>query len=126
MRLEEREINAGIYRLYKDLLALRASDPVFSHNDRATTRPVALTSQAVAVHRWHGDEHRLLLANFGKETALDLSGIPSLPVGWHGWSVMLSSAWSRFGGDDVKPEDLDDGIVFPARTAMIWEISPNT
>ena len=126
LRLEEREINAGIYRLYKDLLALRASDPVFSHNDRATTRAVALTSQAVAVHRWHGDEHRLLLANFGNETALDLSGMPSLPVGWHGWSVMLSTGWSRFGGHDVKPEDRDDRIVFPARTAMIWEISPNT
>ena len=128
LKLGERERHAGIYRLYMDLLQLRASDRVLSHNDRATTRASALTSQVIVVYRWHESEHRILLANVGNEIAVDLASIVDLPSGWYGRSgrsgrsVMFSTAWTRYGGDGCRPEDHEDRMVIPARTAMIWQI----
>jgi len=124
LKLAERQAHAGIYRLYADLLGLRATDPVLSRNDRATTRAMAITSQLVAVHRWHGDEHRLLLANFGNEIMVDPGSIADMPSGWAGMSVLLSTAWTRYGGEGDRPEDREDGrLTLPARTAAIWHIS---
>ncbi len=84
-----------------------------------------MTSQLIVVHRWHESEHRILLANVGNEIAVDLASIVDLPSGWYGRSgrsVMFSTAWTRYGGDGRRPEDHEDRMVIPARTAMIWQI----
>ncbi|MBA2276606.1 MAG: malto-oligosyltrehalose trehalohydrolase, partial [Chloroflexia bacterium] len=59
LRLDERFTNAGIYLLYRTMLALRAEDEVLAMGDRTHTRAAALTAQIVAVHRWWGAEHCL-------------------------------------------------------------------
>ncbi|MDQ3654486.1 MAG: malto-oligosyltrehalose trehalohydrolase, partial [Chloroflexota bacterium] len=124
LKLEERRKHAGIYRLYTDLLGLRATDPVLSRNDRAATRASAVTSQLIVVHRWHESEHRILLANVGNEIAVDVASIADLPAGWYGRSVMFSTAWTRYGGDGHPANDREDGLVtLPPRTASIWQIS---
>ena len=57
------DTHAGTLRLHRDLLSLRRTDPVLSHNDRHTTETVALGEHVVAVLRWWGDEFRLLVAD---------------------------------------------------------------
>jgi maltooligosyltrehalose trehalohydrolase len=117
LKLEERETNAGIYRLYRDLLAMRRDDPVLSQNDRSRTRAQALTSQQVAVQRWAGDEHRLLLANFGAEATVDLAVLEGLPEGE--WRVLLNTTDRLYDGTGEDVNVSGRSVVIPARSAVV-------
>jgi maltooligosyltrehalose trehalohydrolase len=120
LKLDERQRNAGIYELYRALLDLRHRDPVLSHHDRMTTRASALGAQAITVHRWHGDEHRLLIANFGAETKLGrmtTPGLSDLPTG--DWRLLLSTSDLRFGGTGEPVTIEADAVTLPARSAVI-------
>lgn len=124
----ERETNAGVLAVYRALLDLRRNDAVLSINDRQRTRAVALTAQVIALHRWHGDQHRLLIANFGMATVLDKSMLApvSLEPG-HDWTLMLSTGDVASGGTGttVIRDQQDRGAVLqvPARTAALWSFS---
>jgi maltooligosyltrehalose trehalohydrolase len=103
---DDRDRNAGVYKLYRSLIALRKRDPVFSVNDRSTTRASWATAQTVAIHRWKGNDHRLILANFGGEAVVDAG---SFGVGI--WRPMFST------GDEAA---VDTGsVTIPARTAVV-------
>jgi maltooligosyltrehalose trehalohydrolase len=126
LRLDERERHAGIYRLYRDLLALRRDDPVLRHHDRAATLAHALTAQVIAVNRWHGEDHRLLLANFGPEVTLDLAVTPDLtPLAVQPRHLLLTTTDERYDGSGNAPRDQDATITIPARSAVIWAIPAN-
>jgi maltooligosyltrehalose trehalohydrolase len=123
----ELQANAPLYRLYQALLALRRDDPVLRHADRDATRATAAGPQIVLVRRWHEDEHRLLVANFGAAARLPLSettGLRDLPDAE--WRLLLSTADERFGGtghqaavDDAEPGHLS----IPARSAAIFALT---
>jgi maltooligosyltrehalose trehalohydrolase len=118
LRLEERDRHAGIYALYRDLLALRQNDAVLSHNDRLATTSTALTAQVVAVYRWHGDRHRLLLANFGLEASFDLAAVvPAIPV--DAWTVALTTTDPRYDGSGETSHLAAGHVTIPARCATI-------
>jgi len=123
LKLEERQRNAGIYRLYTDLLGLRATDPVLSRHDRATTRAIAVTSQLIAVHRWHGSEHRVLLANFGGEIVIDLDEFATQgDLAISPWNLLLSTSQAEYDGSGDVPMRAGTSATLPARTAAIWGI----
>ncbi|HEV2066697.1 MAG TPA: DUF3459 domain-containing protein, partial [Thermomicrobiales bacterium] len=121
----ERETNAGVLAVYRALLDLRRNDAVLAINDRKTTQATALTAQVVALHRWAGIEHRVLIANFGMAIDLDRTALEpmSLEPG-HGWTLMQST--SEVVSDETGTaaiEGVDDhGPVLhvPARTATLW------
>ncbi len=125
LRLDERWTNSGIYLLYQTMLALRREDEVLATGDRTHTRAAGLTAQIVAVHRWWGAEHRLLLANFGSAVDLHpnkdefLQRLP--PRGWH---LELATSQRRFGGPGERPTLHGTGAArtlhLPARMAAIW------
>jgi maltooligosyltrehalose trehalohydrolase len=124
LRLDERERHAGTYRLYRDLIALRRDDPVLQHNDCAATRASAVTAQVIAVDRWHGEEHRLLLANFGPDVSLDLAAVPDLaPLANVPRRRVLSTTNARYGGSGTEPRQQDATIILPARSDTIWAIA---
>ncbi|MEA2510652.1 MAG: maltooligosyltrehalose trehalohydrolase [Thermomicrobiales bacterium] len=127
LKLRERRTNAGIYALYRALLQLRGEDPVLAISDRTSVRAEALGAQALAVHRWQGDEHRLLIANFGAATSLPIGEIPILrdvPDGR--WRLVLSTANRRFGGTGerawVRGRGREARVEVPARTAAIFAV----
>ena len=125
--LRERTLNGGIYALYRELLRLRREDPVLSHNDRSQTRVSALTAQIVAIHRWWGDEHRIVLANLGFAVDLEIGQLNALAtIGKQLWTRIFSTAESSFGGNGVHPVDSGPGetrmVHLPARTAAIWRV----
>ena len=121
----EREAHAGVYLLYRDLLALRRDDPVLRVADRANLRATGAAERVVAVHRWRGDEHRLLLGNLGDATAVRLAALfpGARPV--PAWKVLLSTADKRYdgGGEEIGLEA--DGaswtVRLPARAAVLLE-----
>jgi maltooligosyltrehalose trehalohydrolase len=123
--LTERGRNAGILELHRALLALRREDPVLANRDRALTRAVPAGAHAIAVHRWLGDEHRLLIANFGARTSLhaDQLGLDER-LSSATWTELLSTGEERFGGLgnqttlNVNGSSLSFDV--PARTAVIY------
>jgi maltooligosyltrehalose trehalohydrolase len=125
--LEERETNATVYALYRDLLALRWEDDVLREPSRERTAAAALGAQAIAVHRWKGAEHRVLIANFGAKTCLRVERIPGLPDVPPGrWTLILSTEDQRYGGAgrEASCQLEQDGYCLrvPARTAAIWRV----
>src|SRR4029453_9445291 len=103
LKLRERRTNAGIYALYRALLELRREDPVLSVSDRATVDAEALGAQTITVHRWRGNDGRVLIANFGAATSLPISETPvlrDLPDGRP--RLVLSTADRRFGGSGER------------------------
>jgi hypothetical protein len=57
----------------------------------------------LAIHRWAGEEQRLVLLNFGEaEFRLDLAGVPGVAPG--SWEVVWSVGGGLAGGDVVEGE----------------------
>jgi maltooligosyltrehalose trehalohydrolase len=102
----ERGLNADVLALYRELIALRRSDPVLASSDRSKTNASWLNAQVVAVHRWHDNSHRLLIANFGNSTVIDLAEFPKI-----GWRQVFPTS------SDASIQDRI--LAVPARTAMI-------
>ena len=71
---DDRTRNGGVLDLYTTLIELRRNDPVLQVNDRQRTSAQGVTAEVVLVHRWAGDEHRLLIANFGSAITLPVAG----------------------------------------------------
>lgn len=127
LKLEERERNAGVYALYKRLLALRRQDEVLKHNDRMKSHASAITAEIVAVHRWWGTEQRLLLANFGPEVRLTVKEVEAFsPMFSRPWNLMLSTTEEQFGGNGDVPEISgmlgERCVTVPARSALIFTV----
>jgi maltooligosyltrehalose trehalohydrolase len=124
LKLEEREINKGINALYRELIALRLNDPVLRVPDRQLTSPEPLGASAIAVRRWVGTEHRLLIANFGAALSIRVGDVLGLEDVQHGeWTMLISTSEERFGGPGypagITGRGPDRIIQVPARTAAI-------
>lgn len=119
----ERAPHCDVLELYRDLLRLRRDDAVLRHQSRGCTRAIAVTDSLIAVHRWHGREHRLLLANFGEKTVLPLNGLVAALDRVSGWRLVLSTERYVQGGrpDQAKlsGEDHDLAINVPAHCAVL-------
>jgi maltooligosyltrehalose trehalohydrolase len=103
---DDRDRHADIYRLYRDLIALRREDPVFRVNDRATCSATWVTAEIVALRRWQGEEHRLVLANFGNAAEVELDQFDGF-----GWQRVFSTSVAD-----------DSPVSFvPARTAVVLQ-----
>lgn len=126
--LRERRRNRPVYDLYRALLALRRNDPVLSATGRAAMRAVPIGARAIAVHRWHSGEHRLLIANFGSALTLPAAEIAQRLAGpAEGWRVLFSTSRRRYGGSCARPRVRGRKqlrvIEIPARTAVILTVT---
>jgi maltooligosyltrehalose trehalohydrolase len=75
----EVERNAGMLRLYRELLRLRRDDAVLRAASRLETEATALGERALAVLRRSGAQQRLLLVNLGRAALpLDAGAVPGL------------------------------------------------
>ena len=126
--LTDREVNAGVLQLYTSLIRLRRSDQVLRVNDRSQTSAHGVTAEVVLVHRWAGDEHRLLIANFGSAITLPVAGdawrnVPGLETA----ELMFSTSDRRFGGTPGTPLVERHGtrwmVTVPGRSAAIWSLT---
>ena len=125
--LRHRRTHAGVYRLYRDLLRLRRTDPVLARQDRHRLRIAEIGAQTLVVHRWSGEDHRLLVANFGPSLGIDPAdpALGDLPVPKA--NLLLSTAQRRYGGGGepagLRGRGAARRLEVPARTAALFALT---
>ncbi len=99
----EARSHEAVLRMHRDLLRLRAVDPVISRQDGRRIEGAILTRDAFVL-RWVDDRHgdRLLLVNLGSTQALTPPAQPLLaPPPAAGWTVLWASEEPSYGGHGV-------------------------
>lgn len=124
----EAERHGGMLRLHRHLLALRRHDAVFRDAGRLETEAAPCGPRAVAMLRRTGDVFRLLLANLGEETVLDLAAPFLAALRDTRLRLLLRTDDAAYrlpgepaptGGEMAAPDTLD-GLWLPARTAFVF------
>jgi maltooligosyltrehalose trehalohydrolase len=119
--LTERERNAPIYLMHRELLRLRRDDPVFSAQRPRGVDGAVLGAQAFALRFFaDGGADRLLLVNLGRDLHLDPAPEPLLaaPEGKR-WAIVWSSEDPRYGGAGTAPVETDDNWRIPGEAAVV-------
>lgn len=96
----ECERNSGVFALHRDLLRLRARDPVISRQEVDAIDGATLSEHSLVL-RWFDAEHgdRLLLVNIDRELLPGSIAEPLLaPPRGNGWQVLWSSESPEYGG----------------------------
>lgn len=122
----EVETHADTLALYKEFLRLRREDAVLSVNERSRMGAFAASAQIVVIHRWAGDEHRVLVANFGQAVEMPAAWLERVEGGPDdGWELVLSTDERRFGGDDRAPgiDPVSRVLAMPPRTAALFRFT---
>ncbi|QJW98091.1 malto-oligosyltrehalose trehalohydrolase [Frigoriglobus tundricola] len=124
----DRGAHAAAFRLHKDLLALRRTDPAFSRQERRGVDGAVLGPNAFMLRFFAGDRaDRLLLVNFGPDLYLDRAPEPLLapPEGCR-WKTLWSSEDRRYGGEGTPPAETLDGwhIMGEAAQVLAPELQP--
>ncbi len=119
--LQEREKNTRTYGLYKDLIALRRSDPVLQRPKRHGMDGAILSDRAFLLRYFdaeHGD--RLAIFNLGADLHLDPAPEPLLaPPEGAAWTLRWSSEDPKYGGTGTPPPDSDENWRVPAYSALV-------
>jgi maltooligosyltrehalose trehalohydrolase len=115
----ERDANAGIYQLHKDLLRLRREDPAFGAQRPGGVDGAVLSAEAFVLRYFHEGGDRLLIVNFGGDLHLDPAPEPLLapPEGCI-WRVTLSTEHPRYGGSGSYAPDTSDNWRIPGQAAV--------
>ena len=124
----QRESNARVYALYRDLLRLRREDPVIAAQARGGLDGAVLGPRAFLL-RWFdraaGD--RLLVANLGDDLALASAPEPLLaPPRDARWQMVWSSDEPRYGGPGALEPFGGGGWRLAAESATLLAPAPRT
>jgi maltooligosyltrehalose trehalohydrolase len=120
----EVESHAEALEFHRDLLQLRACDPVISQQDVAKVDGATLAEQALVL-RWSDAEHgdRLLIVNLDREVPLMPPSEPLLaPPHGATWQLLWSSEDPRYGGHGVTMPVAEAGHGewrLPAQSAVL-------
>jgi maltooligosyltrehalose trehalohydrolase len=101
----ERETNAGAYRLHRDLLAIRRSDPAIAAAATAGIDGAVIAQNAFVIRYGRGAaDDRLLIVNLGADLCLTPVPEPLLaPPEGHEWRLLWTSEATGYGGDGRAP-----------------------
>ncbi|HEV8062055.1 MAG TPA: malto-oligosyltrehalose trehalohydrolase [Gemmataceae bacterium] len=117
----ERESHRETYQLYKDLLVLRRTDPVFSAQTPRGADGAVLSSAAFVLRFFVKDQaDRLLIVNLGRDLHLDPAPEPLLapPTGSQ-WSILWSSEELCYGGCGAPPLETEENWRIPGESATV-------
>jgi maltooligosyltrehalose trehalohydrolase len=119
--LGERRAHEPVYRMHKDLLRLRRTDPVFS----AQIRPEgAVLGPEAFLLRFPGRQgnDRLLIVNLGRDLHLDPAPEPLLaPSEGTAWETLFSTEDPCYGGSGTFPPDSGENWRIPGHAAVVLE-----
>jgi maltooligosyltrehalose trehalohydrolase len=103
--LGERQAHAEAYALHRDLLALRAADPVLGHGVAGGLDGAVLGPEAFCLRFFGpGGDDRLLLVNLGRTEILHAAPEPLLaPPDGRRWEAQWSSEHPAYGGEGTPP-----------------------
>jgi maltooligosyltrehalose trehalohydrolase len=119
----DRDGNAAVWQLHKDLLKLRREDPVFSN-----IRPRGLDGAVIGVEafaiRFFGEagDDRLLLVNLGRDLKLQPAPEPLLaPPFEKEWAVLWSTENTCYGGCGTVSPETQLGLRVPGNAAVVLQ-----
>lgn len=117
----DRERNAEVLLLHRELLSLRKSDPLLGKAQRGTFDGAVL-GQSAFLLRFFGraQDDRLLIVNLGARLHLDPAPEPLLapPFGCV-WETAWTSEDPRYGGSGTPPLDTEDNWNLPAEATVL-------
>jgi maltooligosyltrehalose trehalohydrolase len=113
--LDERRTHRGVYRLYRELLALRRSDETLRRQTRIGLRAGALGDRALCFSVGQGRARRLVVANFGPAAEV------ALPGAGGAWRALFRSEDRRYGGSGAKAELVGGVARMPAESTVLFE-----
>jgi maltooligosyltrehalose trehalohydrolase len=117
----DRERNAEVLLMHRDLIRLRKRDPLLGKAPRGTFDGAVLGESAFLL-RFFGRalDDRLLIVNLGTHVHLDPAPEPLLapPPGCE-WELAWSSEDPRYGGGGTPALDSDDNWHLPAEAAVL-------
>jgi maltooligosyltrehalose trehalohydrolase len=123
----DRERNAGVYQMHRDLIALRRSHPLIGRARLGTFDGAILSSNALVLRYFGGArDDRLLIVNLGGSFPLDPAPEPLLapPEGLR-WDLIWSSEDPRYGGAGTAPLESEEGLwSIPAGAAALLVPQP--
>jgi maltooligosyltrehalose trehalohydrolase len=115
----EREKNAAILDMHRDLLALRRDDPLFRHARELDGAVLAAEAFVIRFMGEAGDD-RLLLVNMGQDLELHPSPEPLLaPPEKSKWSLLWSSENPQYGGGGTPAAETGEGWHLPGHAALV-------
>jgi maltooligosyltrehalose trehalohydrolase len=113
----DRDRNAAVYRLYRELLRLRRQDPTLRCQDRLGLLSAALGPCVLAFAVGDGPARRLVVANFGAAAELRLPGGLRADGDWR---PLLTTDDPLYGGGGA-PTDASGGRVrLPAESTVLF------
>ncbi len=122
----DREKNAEVYLLHRDLIALRKKDPFFGKSKRGEYDGAVLGDSALVL-RFFGrnQDDRLIIVNLDKDMHLDPAPEPLLaPPDGCLWEVVWSSEDPRYGGGGTPQIECDDNWHLPSQAALVLTPKP--
>jgi len=128
--LSERQkpIHAEIYRLHKDLLTLRRSEPVFQRVQKRGDIDGAVLGPGALVLRYfaQGGNDWLVVVNLERDLPLTIAPEPLLaPPEARRWKKVLSTEDPAYGGSGTAPLDTEqEGWRIPGRCAVVLRPVP--
>jgi maltooligosyltrehalose trehalohydrolase len=117
----ERETNAHVVRLHRDLLRLRREDPVFAAQDASRLHGAVLGPEAFLL-RYLGDagDDRLLVVNLGASLPLLPAPEPLLaPPQGKRWRLLWNSEDPEYGGDGMAEPDTETSWRLPPHALAV-------
>ncbi|HYG21870.1 MAG TPA: malto-oligosyltrehalose trehalohydrolase [Verrucomicrobiae bacterium] len=119
--LSERERNAPVYTLHRDLLRLRREDPVLSLPRAGGVDGAVIGSEAFLLRFFgEGGADRLLLVNFGRDLQLPSLSDPLVAPPAEGeWHLMWSSENPKYGGSGTPSLQTENGWCIPGQAAVL-------
>lgn len=118
----ERESNAAVWALHRDLLRLRREDPVFAAQCIGGLDGAVLGEEAFVLRFFgEGGNDRLLLLNLGRDLTLTVMAEPLLAPPLDGaWTVLWSSEEPAYGGCGTAAVEQPDGAWrLPGHAALV-------
>ncbi len=117
----ERESHAPVYRLHRDLLELRRSDPAIRQRRSDLVHGSILSEGALALRISCSTGQRLLITNLAADLELRSPAEPLLapPESSDGWQVIWCSEALRYGGQGYGPIYVDGRFNVPARSTVL-------
>lgn len=123
----ERERNADMVALHRDLLTMRRTDKAFSQASERRVDGAVIGEAAFLVRYLTPDAggHRLLLVNFGRDLQIGVIAEPLLaPPDGHRWVVAWSSEHPDYGGAGRRPIDPEQFWILPGDCALVFCSEP--
>ncbi|HWD00470.1 MAG TPA: malto-oligosyltrehalose trehalohydrolase [Candidatus Sulfopaludibacter sp.] len=119
--LSERVTHACIYQMYKDLLRLRRTDPVFRSQLARGVDGAVIGGEALVLRFFAPDAgDRLLLVNLGRDLILEIAPEPLLaPPEGRLWATCWSSEDPAYGGAGTAPFSLGTPWRIPGHAAVV-------